>query len=153
MSAAWNHPAAEAIARLVSARTGFTYALEHPRKTEDGIRRAMAAHGAPSVPAYLRTLQDQPDVMDRLVDELTIRETYFFREPRHFEFIRNHILSDVRAKRGEDHVFRAWSAGCASGEEAYSLAILMAQAGLGDSASVLGPDISQAALTLSLIHI
>lgn len=147
MSAAWSHPAAEAIARLVSARTGFTYALEHPRKTEDGIRRAMAAHGAPSVPAYLRTLQDQPDVMDRLVDELTIRETYFFREPRHFEFIRNHILSDVRAKRGEDHGFRAWSAGCASGEEAYSLAILMAQAGLGESASVLGTDISQAALT------
>ncbi|MDJ0521857.1 MAG: protein-glutamate O-methyltransferase CheR [Planctomycetota bacterium] len=146
MSVPWTDAAAEAIARLVSSRTGFTYALQHPAKTEEGIRRAMEIRGSSSMPAYLRTLQDEPKAMDQLVDELTIRETYFFREPRHFDFIREHIVPETRRQHGEEHVFRAWSAGCASGEEAYSLAILVDQAGVGDRASVLGTDISHAAL-------
>ena len=53
---------------------------------------------------------------------------------------------DGSSASGDPRLIRAWSAGCASGEEAYSLAILLSQMGLGDEASVLGTDISQAAL-------
>jgi chemotaxis protein methyltransferase CheR len=56
------------------------------------------------------------------------------------------ILPEVRQRRGEAHVFRAWSAGCASGEEAYSLAILCEQEGLGDRVHLLATDLCQAAL-------
>ncbi len=147
MSATWTDPAAEAVARLVAVRTGFTYAQQYPAKTEESIRRSMAAQGVASVSEYLALLERTPQAMEQLMDELTIRETYFFREPRHFEFIRDQILPQLREARGHEHVLRAWSAGCASGEEAYSLAILMAQSGLSDAASVLGTDISQAALT------
>ncbi len=73
-----------------------------------------------------------------LVDHLTTNETYFFREPAHFDFLREHILPPYRGR-----AFRAWSAASSSGEEVYTLAMVMAEAlGQGDW-EVHGSDISQ----------
>jgi chemotaxis protein methyltransferase CheR len=70
----------------------------------------------------------------------------FLRQPERFEFIRRHVLPEIQRRCGPDHVVRAWSAGCASGEEAYSLAILFKQEGLGDRSTILATDISRLAL-------
>ncbi|MBI2224294.1 MAG: chemotaxis protein CheR [Betaproteobacteria bacterium] len=59
-----------------------------------------------------------------LASVLTVGETYFFREPRIFEILEEHVLSPlIRARRGVDQRLRIWSAGCSSGEEPYSIAV------------------------------
>ncbi len=61
-----------------------------------------------------------------LASHLTIGETYFFREPNSFEFLENHILPGlIASRRGKDQRLRIWSAGCSTGEEPYSIAILL----------------------------
>ncbi len=61
-----------------------------------------------------------------LASHLTVGETYFFREKKSFEALENHILPElIRSRRGRDQRLRIWSAGCATGEEPYSLAILL----------------------------
>ena len=82
-------------------------------------------------------------LLDDLLVELTVGETYFYREPGQFEFLRREVLPGLR---GSGEPVRAWSAGCASGEEAYTLAMLFADEGLGDRAHVLATDICREAL-------
>jgi len=78
-----------------------------------------------------------------MVDLLTTNETYFFREPKHFDVLRTGILP--KHKYGND--FRVWSAASSSGEEAYSIAMVMAhELGFNKQWSVLGTDISSRVL-------
>jgi chemotaxis protein methyltransferase CheR len=77
-----------------------------------------------------------------LVDLLTTNKTNFFREPEHFEFLRVHVLPRLRARGGEA---RFWSAGCSSGEEPYTLAMLLAEEWAGPMAPrarILATDLS-----------
>lgn len=63
-----------------------------------------------------------------LASHLTIGETYFFREQKSFDILENHILPDlIASRRGRDQRLRIWSAGCSTGEEPYSLAILLSR--------------------------
>ncbi len=64
---------------------------------------------------------DQPDEQQLLIDLLTTNETYFFREPAHFDFLRKRLASS----RGSPGKYRVWSAASSSGEEAYSIAMLL----------------------------
>jgi len=113
---------------------------------EDGIRRAMARAGTPDFSSYLERLTSDPAALDDLLTELTIGETYFFRTHEHFDFLRRQALPELRRLRGPEHTLRVWSAGCASGEEPYSLAVLLMEEGLEDRMEVLATDISRAAL-------
>ncbi|HEX5354669.1 MAG TPA: protein-glutamate O-methyltransferase CheR [Aquabacterium sp.] len=75
----------------------------------------------------------------RVVDRLTTNETYFFREPAHFEF-----LADLLSRRRPGQEFRVWSAASSSGEEAYSIAMLLADK-IGPSGwKIVGTDLSTA---------
>jgi chemotaxis methyl-accepting protein methylase len=101
---------------------------------------------------YARALDADPDEYARLLDTLTINVTDFFRDPPVFELFRSDIVPKiVEAKlRGRHRMVRIWSAGCATGEEAYSLAMCFLDA-LGDSAgrfvlSVLATDIDPTVL-------
>ncbi|EXJ16847.1 CheR family methyltransferase [Imhoffiella purpurea] len=81
---------------------------------------------------------DQSLERQHLVDLLTTNETYFYREPAHFDYLSDQILPAFRGRS-----FRAWSAACSSGEEVYTLAMLLAEGlGMGDW-QILGSDISQ----------
>jgi type IV pilus assembly protein PilK len=86
-----------------------------------------------------------------LVDRLTVHETRFFRHPHSLALVRDQVLAKPEPQDGERLTFTAWSVGCATGEEAYSLAIVIQQAmdSRGDSGyfGVLGSDISQPALS------
>jgi len=77
-----------------------------------------------------------------LVDILTTNETYFFREPKHFEYLVENVLKSWRGGK-----FRIWSAASSSGEEAYSLAMLLAESLSHRAWEVLGSDLSTKVLT------
>lgn len=88
---------------------------------------------------YFKLLQgnDSQDEVQTAIDLLTTNETYFFREPRHFEVLREEALAAGRAQP-----FRAWSAAGSSGEEAYSMAMVLDDALSSTGWEVLGTDIS-----------
>lgn len=142
----WTRPAYEAITSFVAAHTGLHFPASRHEQTELAIHRALKRCRSRSAEDYLEQLQDDAVALDDLIDELSVGETYFFREPEQFDFLRCEVLPELRRSRPPSHVFRVWSAGCATGEEAYSLAMLFEQEGLGDRVGVLATDISRSAL-------
>lgn len=84
----------------------------------------------------------------RMLEAVTIRETYFFREPRQLDALREEVLPHLACENGASRELRIWSAGCASGEEAYSVAIIVLESGLFDgwSVRILGTDLVPAAI-------
>jgi chemotaxis protein methyltransferase CheR len=107
------------------------------------LQRRIRLHKLHSFGDYFQLLQQRKEELQVAVDLLTTNETYFFREPRHFEFLEKSILPS----HPQGQPFRIWSAASSSGEEAYSLAMLMADR-LGASCSweVLASDISMQVL-------
>jgi chemotaxis methyl-accepting protein methylase len=79
---------------------------------------------------YLKRLRSDPSECDRLIETIDIKVSSFFRDPLVFEFLAHRVLPLImeRHRRGHTRQIRVWSAGCAAGEEAYSVAILLAQA-------------------------
>ena len=143
---AWTHPAYGAIGDLVRERSGLAFVLERPAEFEAGVQRAMKRARECEPASYLSTLRVSDAAVEALVDEIIVGETYFFREPQQFDVIRAHVLPPLRHGPAARRPLRAWSAGCATGEEAWSLAMLFEREGFGDRASVLGTDISRRAL-------
>src|SRR5579859_6067899 len=93
------------------------------------LQRRMIATSASSLPEYARYLARHPDEYQRLTASFLIKVTGFFRDMEFFDALREHVLPDLIARaRARDKTLRFWSAGCATGEEAYSLAILVAEA-------------------------
>ena len=89
---------------------------------------------------YYRMLAtgDHPEELQTMVDLLTTNETYFFREPKHFEFLRDEIIK----KRSSPATFRVWSAASSSGEEIYTLAMVLADSLPNTPWEIVGSDIS-----------
>jgi chemotaxis protein methyltransferase CheR len=91
---------------------------------------------------YFELLRQQPDELQMAIDLLTTNETYFFREPKHFDFLREQALPGLAARTS----VRVWSAACSSGEEPYSIAMVMAEV-LGERPwEVVASDISRRVL-------
>ena len=112
----------------------------------EGIQRAMARANQDDVDAYLRELAYDNALFDDLLTELTIGETYFFRTHEHFDHLRRVVLPELRERRGQEHLLRAWSAACSSGEEPYSIAALLMAEGWEERMSVRATDVSRTAL-------
>lgn len=83
-----------------------------------------------------------PDEEQMMIDLLTTNETYFFREPHHFDYLKNEVLSKHKRNQG----FRAWSAASSTGEEAYSIAMLLADHFGLNGWEIIGSDISSRVL-------
>lgn len=79
------------------------------------------------------------------IDLLTTNETYFYREPKHFDFLRERILPQITPGK----VFRVWSAACSSGEEPYTIAMVLADELTSTPWDVLGSDISTHVLAIA----
>ncbi|HMC67082.1 MAG TPA: CheR family methyltransferase, partial [Gemmataceae bacterium] len=142
----WTQPAYEAVAHVLAERTGLTFPPNRYGPVEQGIRRAMGRARIADVDQYRALVATSQEALDDLIVDVTVGETYFFREPAQFQFIRREVLPDIRRRRGSEHVIRVWSAACASGEEAYSLAIVFLEEGLAERFHLLATDISRAAL-------
>jgi chemotaxis protein methyltransferase CheR len=83
------------------------------------------------------------DVRRQVVEAMTTNETYFFREPAHYDAIRNTLLPRLREEKKSLKRLRFWSAAASTGQEAYSLAMMLQEEGLGDwSVQILGTDFS-----------
>lgn len=126
--------------RLVE-RTGLDFSGSHHDRMVETLRRMYHESGAASPAAYVDLLDDDEQEYETLLDRLTVGETYFFREPAHFDLLRRSIAPGCTENGGR---LRLWSAGCASGEEAYSAAITLAGAGL--RSEIIGTDLSERAL-------
>lgn len=136
----------DAVAGLVRARAGLIFPPNRTTDVEAATRKVMEKIGIADLAEFLRRLRVETPLLDDLIAEVTVGETYFFRDPGHFAFIRDEIVPEVHRLRGLEHVLRVWSAGCASGEEAYSLAIMFEELGLACRARILATDISRPAL-------
>ncbi|MDP3910840.1 MAG: protein-glutamate O-methyltransferase CheR [Gemmatimonadales bacterium] len=136
----------EAAAALVRQRTGLVFSEARRSAFEAALVRAThrAKTRAPEV--YLARLDAEPALLDDLVAEITVGETYFFREPQQFAVIRNQVIPALFSHRPRDHPLRVWSAGCATGEEPYTLAIVLREQGLEGAAHIVATDLSRVAL-------
>ncbi len=143
VSTLWSEEGFARVADEVRARAGLMFPANRVAAAESGMRRAMATLGVSDAHRYATLVAEGGPVLDALVAELTIGETYFFRESQQLEFVRRHVMPELVARRGPAHPLRVWSAGCASGEEAYSLAIILHEEAWGGCSHVLGTDVSR----------
>lgn len=104
------------------------------------LTKRLRQYSLSSFSEYYRMLArgDYPEELQTMVDLLTTNETYFFREPQHFDFLRDEII----AKRNNPATFRVWSAASSSGEEIYSIAMTLAETLPDTPWEVVGSDIS-----------
>src|SRR5579884_1275870 len=91
------------------------------------IQRRMQLVGVENYAAYMDVLEANPGEFAELFDTILINVTGFLRDTEAWEFLQNEVLPVIAAGKGEEEPFRIWSAGTASGQEAYSLAVLMAE--------------------------
>ncbi|GAB1640839.1 CheR family methyltransferase [Krasilnikovia sp. MM14-A1259] len=96
------------------------------------VNRRMSQVGVDDYQDYLDYLQVHPDEFTALFNTILINLTGFFRDTEAWDFLRDEVLGNLVAAKPADSVIRVWTAGCASGEEAYTLAMTLAE--------ILGPE-------------
>lgn len=108
-------------------KRGFDFSGYHPAMLARRIGRRLTATSSKDFGGYLHCLQQSAPELDHLLDTLTINVSRFFRDTLTFELIADRILPAVIPEviQRQDQSLRIWSAGCAMGEEPYSLAILI----------------------------
>src|SRR5215204_4378561 len=93
------------------------------------LGRRMALLDCESIDEYSRYLEEHPEEYRQLIGAFFIKVTEFFRDPQLFDYLKEEVLPGlIEAAREEENQLRIWSAGCATGEEAYSLAVLVSEA-------------------------
>lgn len=143
-------PAYAALKARIIARTGHHYYADKDDLLSDRLRRRFRALGVADAAAYTALMERSPEEWTALEAEITIGETFFFRYAEQFAALRETILPDLVAARAAERSLRIWSAGCSTGAEPYSLAILVHEL-LGPAlpdwqVAIVGTDISAAAL-------
>jgi two-component system CheB/CheR fusion protein len=107
---------------------GFDFtAYKRPSLTRR-VQRRMEVLGISGYGRYLEYLDAHPDEFLDLFNTILINVTSFFRDPAPWQFLRNEVIPTLAAEGGPDTPIRVWSAGCASGEEPYTIAMLFAEA-------------------------
>lgn len=141
---------------FVRVRTGLEFPGQRQAELERAIAAALDETGARDVEELLGLLEDVElgrGRLERVASALTIGETHFFRDRGQFDVLERHILPELIRRRRDSRRLRVWSAGCSTGEEPYSVAILLARL-LPDldewDVAVLGTDIDRRALEKAL---
>jgi two-component system CheB/CheR fusion protein len=135
-------------------RSGIDFASYKAPTILRRLQRRLAATGVPDLESYVRHLERNPEEYQRLVSSFLIKVTEFFRDPELFEHMRQVLLPElIVSARERGNELRLWSAGCATGEEAYSLAILVAEQ-LGDelgdfNVRIFATDVDAEAITFA----
>ncbi len=112
------------ILMVLRTKTGHDFSLYKPTTIRRRIERRMGMHTIDDPDAYARYLAENPSEVRLLFKELLINVTSFFRDPEAFEILKTEILPPLLENKPENYVFRVWVAGCATGEEAYSIAMI-----------------------------
>jgi two-component system CheB/CheR fusion protein len=143
--------------RLLQQAHDVDFTHYKPSTVERRIRRRMAVHKASSLSEYVSLLREDPDETEQLYGEILIRVTGFFRDPEVFEVLRRDAAPELLRSRDNTSPVRIWVPGCATGEEVYSLAILMhevsGELGVNCPVQIFGTDVSEVAVDRSRLGV
>jgi two-component system CheB/CheR fusion protein len=120
--------ALEKVVILLRAHTGSDFSFYKRNTLYRRIERRMVIHQISKMAAYVRYLQENSQEVNLLFKELLIGVTNFFRDPATWEQLRTQAIPALLASRSPGQALRAWVPGCSTGEEAYSLAIMLKEA-------------------------
>jgi two-component system CheB/CheR fusion protein len=113
---------------LLRAKTGHEFSMYKKNTLYRRIERRMGIHQIDRIASYVRYLQENSQELEILFKELLIGVTSFFRDPAVWEQLREEVIPALLTNHPQGGALRAWSAGCSTGEEAYSLAMAFKEA-------------------------
>ena len=120
-------PEFEHLLEYLKSTRGFDFTAYKRSTLGRRIDKRVAAVNMSSYAEYLDYLEVHPEEFGHLFNAILINVTSFFRDPEAFEYLRTTVVPALLESRGADEQIRVWSAGCASGEECYSIAIMLAE--------------------------
>ena len=139
---------------LLRAQTGHDFSMYKQNTILRRVERRMSISQLDSIPSYIRFLQEDPKEVDTLFRELLIGVTNFFRDTESFERLKQ-TLSNIVKSKPENGKIRIWIPGCSTGEEAYSIAILlrecMSEAKKNFDVQIFATDIDSNAIDIARI--
>jgi two-component system CheB/CheR fusion protein len=145
-------PLAEII-DLLRAHTAHNFALYKEGTVRRQIERRMAMASIKEIGLYLDTMRQEPDEIDRLAKDMLINVTQFFRDEKTFEVLAETIIPELIRRQPHDMPIRIWDAGCSTGEETYSIAMLfleeMASSKRNVKLQVFASDVDDDALAIA----
>jgi len=130
-------------------RYGFDFREYAPASLKRRLRRRMDGEKVETVSALQDLILHDPAVMERLLLDLSVNVTAMFRDPTFYFTFRQKVVPVLRTYPFS----RLWVAGCSTGEEVYSLAILLAEEGLSDRVRVYATDINQAVIDVARLGV
>ncbi|MFA5214459.1 chemotaxis protein CheB [Sulfuricurvum sp.] len=110
---------------LLRDRTGHDFSQYKPSTMHRRIERRMAVQRIEKIDEYVKFLQQTPEEVDALFNDLLIGVTNFFRDPEAFIYLKEVVFPKMLALKPAGSTIRIWTTGCSTGEEAYSIAILL----------------------------
>jgi chemotaxis protein methyltransferase CheR len=139
------------LAGLLEARTGQQLTMSRRWRIETALAALLRERGIPTLDELITILVmgREPSLATQVVEALLNNETYFFRDRAPFDLLARAALPKLVQRRQSTKRLRIWSAGCSTGQEAYSLAILFAeepQRWAGWTIDILGSDVSESAV-------
>jgi two-component system CheB/CheR fusion protein len=157
MSAPEDGAAFEALMEFLKRARAFDFSGYKRASLQRRFARRMDIIGIESYGDYLDFLQVHPDEFEELFDALLINVTDFFRDPPTWRYLSEEALPELLAAKADDDLIRVWSAGCATGQEAYSVAMVLAEA-LGEDAytervKIYATDVDEDALATARLGI
>ncbi len=138
---------------LISAQTDFDLGIYKPKTVRRRLMRRMLLSGFDDTDVYLSHVRDHPEEQQSLVRDLLISVTSFFRDPSAYQALRESVIEPMIAMLDSDADIRMWVAGCATGEEAYSIAMTVLdvadERGKSVELQLFATDVDQAALSVA----
>jgi two-component system CheB/CheR fusion protein len=113
------------ICALLRARTGHDFSGYKDKTVARRMQRRMQVLQIDEVPAFIERLRAEPKELDALLQDLLIGVTNFFRDPEAFAVLEQEVIPRLFEAHGADDTIRVWVTGCSTGEEAYSIGILL----------------------------
>ncbi len=113
------------ISALLRARTGHDFSGYKDKTVARRVQRRMQVLQIDEVPDFIDRLRKEPQELDALLQDLLIGVTNFFRDPQAFEALEREVIPKLFEGKGPDDTVRVWVPGCSTGEEAYSIAMLL----------------------------
>ena len=137
------------LAGLLEARTGQQLTMSRRWRIETALSSLLRERGIATLDELITILVmgREPNLSQQVVEALLNNETYFFRDRAPFDLLQRYALPELAKRRAKTRRIRIWSAGCSTGQEVYSLAMMFAenpQDWLGWTVDILGTDVSTA---------
>ena len=151
MSPSQTETTLDALLEFVRDARGFDFTGYKRSTIQRRVAKRMAGAGAESYDDYLDYLELHAEEFAELFNTLLINTTGFFRDPQTWEYLATDVVPQLLASRASDSPLRVWCAGCASGEEPYTVAMVLARvmgdAEFRDRVKIYATDIDEDALT------